>query len=49
MLNQAVKLSRTPAKVVAPTPEVGEHTEEILKELRYSEKEIAAMKQKGIV
>ena len=49
IVNQAVKLSRTPAQVVAPTPEVGEHTEEILQELKYSEQEIAGMKQKGIV
>ena len=49
MLSQAVKLSRTPSKVVAPTPEVGEHTEEILRELEYNQKEIDAMRQKGIV
>jgi crotonobetainyl-CoA:carnitine CoA-transferase CaiB-like acyl-CoA transferase len=49
ILSQAVKLSRTPSKVVAPTPEVGEHTEEILRELEYNQKEIDAMRQKGIV
>jgi formyl-CoA transferase len=49
VVNQAIKLSRTPARVVAPTPDVGEHTDEILQELNYSAQEIAAMKQKGIV
>jgi len=49
ILNQAVKLSRTPAKVAAPTPEVGEHTDEILKELQFSDPEIAGMRKKGIV
>src|SRR3954470_17143509 len=32
VLNQAARLSRTPAAVVAPTPELGEHTGEILHE-----------------
>ena len=49
VLNQAVKLSRTAAKVAAPTPEVGQHTDEILKELQYSENDIRQMRAKGIV
>ena len=49
VVNQAVKLSRTPAKVVAPTPEVGQHTDEILAELQYSEADIRGMRQRGIV
>jgi crotonobetainyl-CoA:carnitine CoA-transferase CaiB-like acyl-CoA transferase len=49
ILNQAVKLSRTPARVVAPTPEVGEHTDEILEELDYSKDEIKHLKAGGVV
>jgi crotonobetainyl-CoA:carnitine CoA-transferase CaiB-like acyl-CoA transferase len=49
VLNQAVKLSRTAAKVAAPTPEVGQHTDEILKELQYSESDIGQMRARGIV
>jgi formyl-CoA transferase len=49
VVNQAVKLSRTAAKVVAPTPEVGQHTDEILRELQYSEAQIRQMREKGIV
>jgi crotonobetainyl-CoA:carnitine CoA-transferase CaiB-like acyl-CoA transferase len=49
ILNQAVKLSRTPAKVVAPTPEVGEHTDEVLQELNYRKDEIEALHQRGVV
>ncbi len=49
VLGQAVKLSRTAARVVAPTPEVGQHTDEILKELEYSDSEIRAMRERGVV
>jgi crotonobetainyl-CoA:carnitine CoA-transferase CaiB-like acyl-CoA transferase len=49
VLNQAVRLSRTPARVASPTPEVGQHTDEILKELEYSDAEIGALREKGVV
>jgi crotonobetainyl-CoA:carnitine CoA-transferase CaiB-like acyl-CoA transferase len=49
VLAQAVKLSRTPAAVVAPTPEVGQHTSEILRELDYSEKDIERLRSKGVI
>jgi formyl-CoA transferase len=40
LVNQALKLSRTPAQVTSATPELGEHTELILKDLNYSPEEI---------
>jgi len=40
LVNQALKLSRTPAQVKTATPELGEHTEQILKDLDYSPEEI---------
>ena len=49
ILANAAVLSRTPAKVVAATPEVGEHTEEILKELNYDAAQIAKLRQGGVV
>ncbi|HEX6266822.1 MAG TPA: CoA transferase, partial [Burkholderiales bacterium] len=49
VLSQAVRLSRTAAKVVAPAPELGQHTDEILKELRYSESDIRKMRERGTV
>ena len=49
ILNQPVKLSRTPAKIVAATPELGTHTDEILAELGLDKKEIAALRAKGAV
>jgi len=49
ILANAALLSRTPAKVVAPTPEVGEHTEEVLKELNYNAAQIAKLREGGVV
>src|SRR3981081_1373321 len=42
VVNQPVKLSRTPSQMVRPTPEKGEHTDEVLKEYGYDDKSIAA-------
>ena len=49
VLNQAARLSRTPAAVVTATPEVGQHTDEVLGELGYSTDEISALRAKGVV
>jgi len=49
ILANAAVLSRTPAKVVAPTPEIGEHTDEILRELKYSAQEIEQLRKGGVV
>ena len=49
LINQPVKLSRTPAKLVAATPERGEHTEEVLAGLGFSKGDIEKMKKEGIV
>jgi crotonobetainyl-CoA:carnitine CoA-transferase CaiB-like acyl-CoA transferase len=44
-----VKLSRTPATVKTPTPELGQHTDEILKELGYRESDVTGLRQRGVV
>jgi formyl-CoA transferase len=49
VVNQPVKLSRTPSQIAHPTPEKGEHTEEVLKEYGYDDKAIAAFRARKIV
>ena len=49
LVNQAVKLSRTPAELVAPTPELGQHTDEVLAELGYAAAEIGRFRKIGVV
>jgi formyl-CoA transferase len=49
IVNQAVKLSRTPARMASAPPEAGEHTEEILAELGYDKAATAALREKKIV
>ena len=49
ILNQAVKLSRTPAALKTATPEIGQHTQEILRELEYSDAEITRLRAQGVV
>ena len=42
-----IKLSRTPGVVDQPGPSLGEHTDEVLAALGYSEADIAALKESG--
>jgi formyl-CoA transferase len=49
LINQPVKLSRTPAKLVAASPERGEHTDEVLKELGFEKAQIEKLKSEGVV
>jgi formyl-CoA transferase len=46
---QPAKLSRTPASIAAATPEIGQHTEEILQELKYGKDEIENLRKRGAV
>src|SRR4030088_110948 len=49
VVNQAVKLSRTPSHIAHPTPEKGEHTDEILQEYGYDDKSIAEFRARKIL
>jgi formyl-CoA transferase len=49
VVNQPVKLSRTPSHIAHPTPEKGEHTEQVLKEYGYDDKAIAGFRARKIV
>jgi formyl-CoA transferase len=49
VVNQAVTLSRTPAAVALPTPEHGEHTDEILRELGLDVATIEGLRARGVV
>jgi crotonobetainyl-CoA:carnitine CoA-transferase CaiB-like acyl-CoA transferase len=49
IVNQAVGLSRTPATMASATPEIGQHTDEVLAEAGYSGAEIAALRKNKAV
>ncbi len=49
ILNQAIKLSRTPGAVLTATPERGEHSDEILGELGLSAAEVADLRESGAI
>jgi formyl-CoA transferase len=45
LVGQPFSLSRTPSKVAARPPDIGEHTDEVLKEFGFADNEIAALHQ----
>ena len=47
LLNNPIKLSKTPAKNRCRAPELGEHTDQLLEELGYSPDEISKMHENG--
>jgi formyl-CoA transferase len=49
LVNQAAKLSRTPATMARATPEHGEHSDEILREIGYDDAAIAGLRERGII
>ncbi|TMH85897.1 MAG: CoA transferase [Betaproteobacteria bacterium] len=49
IVNQAVKLSRTPARIATAPPELGEHTAEVLAELGYGEAAVETLRRKQVV
>ena len=49
LVSQGMMLSRTPSKLVAPPPALGQHTETVLKEFGYNAKQIAALRQANAI
>jgi len=49
MARQPVSLSRTPSRLVAPPPDLGEHTDAILKEFGFKAIEIAALRKTNVI
>ncbi len=49
VVGQPISLSRTPSQIVAPTPELGEHTDEVLREFGFSQDEIAALRRAQVI
>jgi formyl-CoA transferase len=49
VVGQPVELSRTPSRIAAPPPEIGQHTDEVLKEFGYGDGEIAALRQANAI
>jgi formyl-CoA transferase len=49
LVGQAVTLSRTPSSLRTPTPDKGEHTSEILRDLGYDDAKIADLKSRGVL
>jgi len=49
LVGQPLSLSRTPSRIAAPTPALGEHTEEVLREFGFSADEIATFRQSKII
>ena len=49
VVNQAVEMSRTPSAMRLPTPERGEHSDDVLRELGYDDGKIAGLRERKII
>ncbi len=49
IVNQAVTLSRTPARIAIAPPELGEHTAEVLAALGYNGTQIEELRKRKVI
>jgi formyl-CoA transferase len=49
VVGQPVTLSRTPAQIAAPPPELGQHSEDVLREFGFASDEIDALRRGGVI
>jgi crotonobetainyl-CoA:carnitine CoA-transferase CaiB-like acyl-CoA transferase len=49
VVGQPMSLSRTPSEMRMPTPDFGQHTEEVLTEMGYDHTAIAGLRQRGVI
>ena len=49
LVGQAVSLSRTPSRLTTASPDPGEHTDAILRELGYRDSDISGLRGRGVV
>jgi crotonobetainyl-CoA:carnitine CoA-transferase CaiB-like acyl-CoA transferase len=49
LVGQPIELSRTPWEIRSVTPEQGEHTDAVLRELGYDAAAIADLRARGVV
>ena len=49
IVNQAIKMSRTPSSIRSATPDQGEHTDSILADLGYDDATIKELHENGVV
>jgi formyl-CoA transferase len=49
MVGSGIDLSRTPPRISAPPPTLGEHTRQILEELGYDGQEILRLEEQGVI
>jgi formyl-CoA transferase len=49
LLGQPFRCSRTPSSIAAPSPEPGEHTDQVLQEFGFSASEIAALRRARVI
>ena len=49
LVGQPIHMSRTPSRIAAPPPTAGEHNEEVLRGIGYSDDDIARLRTAGVI